>query len=82
MHESVSITIHAVTMASFPIFQVTEGEWKSVPCVDVLGLRIPAHMTPDPQLLCDFILNFQTRPDDVFVVGFPKSGERHVELSS
>lgn len=61
-------------MASFPIFQVTEGEWKSVPCFDVLGLKIPDHMTPNPQVLSDFILNFETRPEDVFVVGFPMSG--------
>ena len=62
-------------MASFPVFQVTEGQWTSEKLIDVLGLKIPAHYTPDPQLLCDSITNFRTRPDDLFVVTYPKSGE-------
>ena len=63
-------------MASFPVFQETEGEWKFVKTVEILGLRIPAYFTSDPQLLYDFITNFKTEPDDVFIVSYPKSGKR------
>ena len=39
-----------------------------------MGLRIPAYFTDDPQLLYDYIVNFKTKSDDVFVASYPKAG--------
>ena len=61
-------------MGSFPIIQVTEGEQRSLRLWDVLGVKIPEYFTKHPALLADYISNFETRPDDVFVVSYPKSG--------
>ena len=62
-------------MASFAVLQEAEGEWRSTKTVEVMGLRIPAYFTSDPQLLHDYIANFQTKSDDVFIVSYPKSGK-------
>ena len=63
-------------MANFSILQEIEGEWKSSKTVEIMGLRIPAYFTDDPQALHDYIVNFKTKSDDVFVVSYPKSGKR------
>ena len=42
--------------------------------MEIMGLRIPAYFTDDPRLLYDYIVNFKTKSDDVFVVSYPKAG--------
>ncbi|XP_073256032.1 sulfotransferase 1B1-like [Porites lutea] len=66
-------------MAGFPVIQITEGEWTSVKYWDVLGVKIPSFFTKDPEVLADYISRFETRPDDVFVVSYPKSGTTWVQ---
>ena len=54
--------------------QEAEGEWRSTKTVEIMGLRIPVYFTSDPGSLHDYIANFPTKSDDVFIVSYPKSG--------
>ena len=58
----------------FPVIHITEGEWTSIRFRRLLGVNIPFFFTNDPAFLADYIANFETRLDDVFVVSYLKSG--------
>ena len=61
-------------MASENLVQETDGEYRHGKAVFVRGVRMP-HVFAYLTGFEDFIENFQTREDDVFIVGFPRSGE-------
>lgn len=61
-------------MASENLLQETEGEFRNGKAVFVKGVRMP-HLYAYLTGFKDFIENFQTRQDDVFIVGFPRSSE-------
>lgn len=60
-------------MASEDLVQETEGEYRTGKAVFVRGVRMP-HVYAYLTGFKDFIENFQTRHDDVFIVGIPRSG--------
>ena len=54
-------------MTSSEVTEVREGDYTTGNFRKVLGLKIQAYFTSDPQLLSDFITNLRTRPDDIFI---------------
>ena len=78
VRDPLSLPCALLIMTSSEVTEVREGDWTTGNFREILGLKIPAYFTSDPQLLSDFITNLRTRPDDVFIASYPKSGESNL----
>ena len=78
VRDPLSLPCALLIMTSSEVTEVREGEWTTGNFREILGLKIPSYFTSDPQLLSDFITNLRTRPDDVFIASYPKSGESNL----
>ncbi|XP_067048557.1 sulfotransferase 1E1-like [Acropora muricata] len=59
---------------AYPVLQIRKGNWRSLSYYRIKGLNIPTLNTGDPAKLEQYLDNFQTKSDDVFVASYLKSG--------
>lgn len=59
---------------AYPVLQTRKGNWRSLSYYRIKGLNIPTLNTGDPAKLEQYLDNFQTKSDDVFVASYLKSG--------
>ena len=67
VRDPLSLPRALLIMTSSEVTEVREGDYTTGNFRKVLGLKIQAYFTSDPQLLSDFITNLRTRPDDIFI---------------
>ena len=60
---------------AYPVLQTRKGNWRSPSYYRIKGLNIPTLNTGDPAKLEQYLTNFQTKSDDVFVASYLKSGK-------
>ena len=65
---------------AYPVLQTRKGNWRSLSYYRIKGLNIPTLNTGDPAKLEQYLDNFQTKSDDVFVASYLKSGKPYRSL--
>ena len=65
---------------AYPVLQIRKGNWRSLSYYRIKGLNIPTLNTGDPAKLEQYLDNFQTKSDDVFVASYLKSGKPYTSF--
>ena len=65
---------------AYPVLQTRKGNWRSLSYYRIKGLNIPTLNTGNPAKLEQYLDNFQTKSDDVFVASYLKSGKPYISF--